>query len=92
MWHYRARQRGKKVSVPLTEESEPIGGFALISAGAQSDAILVQDVSIALAMPETAGGNPQCWLQIFAIILSALFYMLLQMGTNVFCVVNLCFF
>jgi len=71
-----------KVSVSLTTESEPVGGYALIRVGAQSDAILVQDVSTALAMPETAGGNPgrvQCWFQIFVVILSALFCMLLQM-------------
>ena len=72
----------EKLSVSLTAESEPVGGYALISVGAQPDAILVQDVSIALAVPGTAGGNPghvQCWFQIFAVFLSALFYMLLQM-------------
>ena len=47
----------EKVSVSLTTESDPVGGYVLIRAGAQPDAILVQDVSIALAMPEIAGGR-----------------------------------
>ena len=71
----------QKVSVSLTTESDPVGGYVLIRAGAQPDAILVQDVSIALAMPETAGGSPvlvQNWFKIFAVILSGFFYMFLQ--------------
>ena len=76
-----AHDSEEKVSVSLTTESEPVGGYALISSGAQSDAILVQDVSIALAMPGTAGGRPvhvQCWFQIFAVISSGFFYIFLQ--------------
>ena len=43
----------EKVSVSFTTESDPVGGYVQIRAGPQPDAILVQDVSIALAMPET---------------------------------------
>lgn len=72
--------KGEKATVSLETESEPVGGYALISAGAQSDAILVQNVGIALAMPGTKGGSTvQCCIQIFAVLLSALLLMLLQM-------------
>lgn len=72
--------KGDKASVSLATESKPVGGYALIIVGAQSDAILVQNVGTALAMPETAGASTmQCYFRISAVILLALLHILLQM-------------
>lgn len=71
--------KGDKASVSLATGGEPVGGCALISAGTQTDAILVQNVGTALAMPVTAGGSTVlCCFQIFAVLISALLLVLLQ--------------
>ena len=70
-----------KTSVSLATESEAVGGYAQIIVGAQSDAILVQNVHTALAMPETAGTSTlQCRFRISAVLLSGLLHILLQMS------------
>ncbi|KAJ7386407.1 hypothetical protein OS493_008531 [Desmophyllum pertusum] len=72
---------GDVAFVTLATESEPMGGHMLISAGTQSDAILVQNVETVLGASHTAGaGTAQCFLRISAaIILSVLFHSLLHM-------------
>lgn len=74
-------RKGDLAFVTLATESEPMGGHMLISAGTQSDAILVQNVETVLGASHTAGaGTAQCFLRISAaIILSVLFHSLLHM-------------
>ncbi|KAL9951105.1 hypothetical protein ACROYT_G043708 [Oculina patagonica] len=69
----------EEASVSFATESKPVGGYALIIVGAQSDAILVQNVITALAMPETAGASTmQRYFRISAVLLLALLYIFLQ--------------
>lgn len=69
--------KGDKSSVSLDTESEPMGGYAFISTGAQSHAILVQDVQMAVALPESASSSTvKCCFGMISLILLELFHSL----------------
>ena len=64
-----------KATVSLDVKSEPAGGYALITTGVLSDAILVRDVHFAVALPGLAGcSSLRCYFGIISLVVMALFH------------------